>query len=255
MLLGLTIGGDADKKTCDESFWGRSQNLNRIREDREDEEGEEESVDRGNDEETSRRDKSLESTARIATGWKTPTKTQLVPDDDDVAFGVGAQVADMLSTSMSVTTASQPPPVILNGPHAVLVTTGKVRCVVIADCWNNRLTMVTREGMELAFAGGDFEGHKDAPMQMAAFNGPHGLCKDRYGNVNPKFTCFTRTTAVRPLKAARLLYTRSCYIQDRYGNVYIADAYNQCVRRMTVMALNEHAETIEELVQVKIKNG
>ena len=250
MLLGLTIGGDAEN---DASFWGRSQNLNRIREDREDEEGEEESVDRVNEEETSRRDKSLESTARIATGWKTLTGTQLVPDDDDVAFGVGA---DMLaSTSMSVTTASQPPPVILNGPHAVLVTTGKVRCVVIADCWNNRLTMVTREGMELAFAGGDFEGHKDAPMQMAAFNGPHGLCKDRYGNVNPKFTCFTRTTAVRPLKAARLLYTRSCYIQDRYGNVYIADAYNQCVRRMTVMALNEHAETIEELVQVKIKNG
>lgn len=35
--------------------------------------------------------------------------------------------------------------------------------------------------------------------------------------------------------------------------MYIADAYNQCVRRMTVMALNEHAETIEELVQVNKK--
>ena len=109
-----------------------------------------------------------------------------------------------------------PPPPILNGPHAVLVTHGKVRCIVVADCWSNRLTLLTREGMELGVAGVGSEGHVDSRMQDAELNGPHGLCK------------------------------------DRAGNMFVADAYNQCVRRLTPLVLNEAAETVEELVQAEV---
>ena len=34
--------------------------------------------------------------------------------------------------------------------------------------------------------------------------------------------------------------------------MYIADAYNQCVRRLTPLVLNEAAESVEELIQAHV---
>ncbi|MGB1606289.1 MAG: hypothetical protein ACPIOQ_76885, partial [Promethearchaeia archaeon] len=136
----------------------------------------------------------------------------------DSALNMSENSLDFTSENANAGAAAPepPPPPILNGPHAVLVTHGKVRCIVVADCWSNRLTLLTREGMELGVAGVGSEGHVDSRMQDAELNGPHGLCK------------------------------------DRAGNIFVADAYNQCVRRLTPLVLNEAAETVEELVQAEV---
>jgi len=48
--------------------------------------------------------------------------------------------------------------------------------------------------MEVGTIGCGVEEHQDGRIQSAAFNGPHGVCK------------------------------------DNAGNIFVADAYNQCVR-------------------------
>ncbi|KAJ1491502.1 hypothetical protein T484DRAFT_1933284, partial [Baffinella frigidus] len=67
------------------------------------------------------------------------------------------------STGRSSTQRAPSPPgdVVLNGPHAVLALDGAVRCVMVADCWANRLLIVSREGMEIAAIGCGDEGHAD----------------------------------------------------------------------------------------------
>jgi hypothetical protein len=145
-----------------------------------------------------------------------PSATGLAGQDfADLAqeTGLGTSLAELSNMASSSAAPPEPGPVVLNGPHAVLVASGKVRCIVIADCWANGLTMVTSEGMVLASVGGRGEGHLDDRIQGAAMNGPHGLCR------------------------------------DKHGNIFVADAYNQAVRRVTPLALNEAAETVEELVQ------
>ena len=136
---------------------------------------------------------------------------------EDTALEMGTGLSQFVDTQQAC--AAPPPepgPVVLNGPHAVLVANGKVRCIAIADCWANGLTLVTSEGMVLASVGGRGEGHIDERIQRAAFNGPHGLCK------------------------------------DKFANIFVADAYNQAVRRVTPLALNEAAETVEELLQAQV---
>jgi len=43
----------------------------------------------------------------------------------------------------------------------VLALGGAVRCIVVADCWANRLLLVTREGLEITAIGVGAEGHAD----------------------------------------------------------------------------------------------
>ena len=123
-----------------------------------------------------------------------------------------------LGSSQRSTQGAPAPPgdVVLNGPHAVLALDGAVRCVMVADCWANRLLIVSREGMEIASIGCGDEGHADGPGRGAAFHGPHGLSK------------------------------------GVGGEVLVCDAYNQCIRMVLPLTLDEGADDLANLVQAEV---
>ena len=82
-------------------------------------------------------------------------------------------------------------------PRARAHTHTPHRVLAVADCWANRVRLIAPAGFELGSLGSGEEGHADGPMEEANVNGPHGLCK------------------------------------DLYGNLYVADAYNHALRRLS----------------------
>eukprot|EP00960_Hanusia_phi_P042877 755749-Hanusia_phi.AAC.2 len=164
-------------------------------------------------------------TASFTQGWS--FQAEDAEDLEGTAGGEGAVADDLeettsslldqtLSLSESLPAQDPPPPVTLNGPHAVAVLSGGISCIVIADCWANRILLTTREGMEFCAIGTGAEGHADDRVQDAAFNGPHGLC------VNTRMELF------------------------------VADAYNQAVRRVSAIRVNLEAKNMEELVHAEV---
>jgi len=58
----------------------------------------------------------------------------------------------------------------------VLALGGAVRCIVVADCWANRLLLVTREGLEITAIGAGAEGHADVHPHRAPRAVRHAIC-------------------------------------------------------------------------------
>src|ERR1700744_5692484 len=68
-----------------------------------------------------------------------------------------------------------------NGPAAVAVdATGNI---YVADYGNNVIREITPAGVVTTFAGSGNKGAVDAAGNLAAFNGPAGICIDAAGNL------------------------------------------------------------------------
>src|SRR5262249_16318119 len=69
--------------------------------------------------------------------------------------------------------------------------------IVVADTSNNRIRRIARDGLVSTVAGTGDRGHQDGPGHTASFDGPIGVAV------------------------------------DRLGNIFVADTYNDCIRRIT----------------------
>ena len=82
-----------------------------------------------------------------------------------------------------------------NTPSGIAIDTGGN--VIIADTSNNRIRKLTKDGSQVStVAGSGLAGLKDGPASEAQFDGPIGVAV------------------------------------DRLGNIFVADAYNDCIRKI-----------------------
>lgn len=123
--------------------------------------------------------------------------------------------------------------------HAIADTTGNI---YVADSWNNRIRVITPDGMVSTFAGGDV-GYRDGPGHLARFGRPNGLVLDGEGNIlvadldnncirkiDPDGIVTTlagseeRAYADGPTLQARFGAPNSLAF-DSAGNLYVAEAF------------------------------
>ena len=123
--------------------------------------------------------------------------------------------------------------------HAIADTAGSI---YVADSWNNRIRVITPDGMVSTFAGGDV-GYRDGPGHLARFGRPNGLVLDGEGNIlvadldnncirkiDPDGIVTTlagseeRAYADGPTLQARFGAPNSLAF-DSAGNLYVAEAF------------------------------
>ncbi|MER0443496.1 RICIN domain-containing protein [Streptomyces sp. Edi4] len=142
----------------------------------------------------------------------------------------------------------------LNSPHGVAVD--GAGNVYVADADNNRVRRVTVDGKISTFAGSGAAGFDGdgGPAVSARLNSPHGVAVDGAGNVyvadadnnrvrrvtvDGKISTFAGSGAAGfdgdggPAVSARLNSPHGVAV-DGAGNVYVADADNNRVRKVTV---------------------
>ena len=136
-------------------------------------------------------------------------------------------------------------------PHGVAVdSTGNV---FVADEYNHTIRKVTAEGRVTTFAGrAGSEGHTDGEGAAARFISPYGLAVDSVGNVYvaDRFDLTIRKitpTGLVTTLAGRAgdigwddgvgtrarFYLPTGVAVDSAGNVYVADSWNQTIRKVT----------------------
>jgi NHL repeat len=123
--------------------------------------------------------------------------------------------------------------------------------ILVADGATNRIRLITPQGDVQTIAGSS-EGYGDGPAMEAEFNTPSGIVFDRGGNL---LIADTSNNRIRKLSAdyKTVSTIAGSGIQgfkdgtadeaqfdgpiglavDQQGNVYVADAYNDCVRKIT----------------------
>lgn len=137
--------------------------------------------------------------------------------------------------------------------HPLGVALDKSNNVYVADFNNNTIRKITPNGTVSTFAGSaGSSGSTDATGSSARFNGPAAVTVDTDGNVfvADNYNCTIRkitssgavsTLAGSPLaygsvdatgSAARFRYPSGVAV-DNSGNVYIADTFNQTIRKVT----------------------
>ncbi len=134
-------------------------------------------------------------------------------------------------------------------PYGVASASGKT---YVADTNNNTIRVVTTAGAVTTLAGSGLSGGADGPGTAAQFNGPTGVAVDGNGNVfvadrgNSTIRKITAAGAVSTLAgvagvagssdgtgaAARFNAPQGVAV-DNVGNVYVADANNNTIRKIT----------------------
>ncbi len=123
--------------------------------------------------------------------------------------------------------------------------------VYVADAGeSNRIRRITAEGRVESIAGST-EGYADGDRNSAQFNTPSGLCIDRRGNLILADTANHRIRKIDPkgevttlagngeagLKDGPALEAQFNgpigVAADEKGNVYVADSYNDCIRKIS----------------------
>ena len=137
-----------------------------------------------------------------------------------------------------------------NTPSGVAID--KQGNIIIADTSNNRIRKVSADGRTVStIAGNGAAGFKDGPAAEAEFDGPIGVAVDRKGNV---FVADTYNDSVRKIsvdgnvttlagsgspgyadgQGASALFDTPCGVaEDKEGNLYVADAGNHAIRKLT----------------------
>ncbi len=122
----------------------------------------------------------------------------------------------------------------------------------VADRLNHRIRMITAAGVVSTFAGSGVAGFSDATGTLAQFEKPTGIASDSSGNLyvadesNHRIRKITTAGVVTTfagtgvagfadgaLAAAKFLYPAGVAV-DAADNVYVADAGNQRIRKITV---------------------
>jgi sugar lactone lactonase YvrE len=124
--------------------------------------------------------------------------------------------------------------------------------VYVADYVNNLIRKITTSGVVTTLAGSITPGSSNGPFYEASFNGPWGLTVDKSGNVyvadkgnnlirkiNPAGTVSTlagsgtKGASNNAVDSLATFYAPEGVAVDATGNVYVADAGNNLIRKIS----------------------
>ena len=165
-------------------------------------------------------------------------------------FGWRAHVSTLAGEgSPSFRDTTHPAPAAFGDPFGVAINNDGV--IFVADAGDsNRIRKITPDGSVSTFAG-SMEGFSDGSGAQAAFNTPSGLAIDSQGNLFVADTGNNRIRKISPLGVVSTLagngtagYADGAAAQaqfdgpigiavDASGNVYVADTYNDRIRKIT----------------------
>ena len=123
--------------------------------------------------------------------------------------------------------------------------------IYVADSFNNKIRKITPAGVVSTFAGNGSAGATDGPAATASFSDPSGVTIDTAGIIyvadsgNNKIRKITPAGVVSTVAgsgvrgytngpaATASFYLPSGVALDAAGNIYVADHYNQIIRKIT----------------------
>ncbi|MBL0308522.1 MAG: T9SS type A sorting domain-containing protein [Bacteroidetes bacterium] len=131
--------------------------------------------------------------------------------------------------------------------------------VFVSDFSNHRIRKISFTGVVSTIAGSGIEGYVDGPAGSAQFDYPRGICVDTAGNVyvsdswNHRIRKISKSGMVSTyagggtsmgvgsigdlkdgLDTAARFHTPSGLAIDHTGNIYVADAYNHRIRKISI---------------------
>ncbi|MEK6325838.1 MAG: NHL repeat-containing protein [Acidobacteriota bacterium] len=137
-----------------------------------------------------------------------------------------------------------------NTPSGIVIDKGGD--LVIADTSNNRIRKLSADGRQVTtLAGSGVAGFKDGPANEAEFDGPLGIAVDKQGNI---FVADAYNDCIRKIStdgrvttiagtglpgygdgeaASASFDTPAGVAVDQHGNIFVADAGNHAVRKIT----------------------
>ncbi len=148
--------------------------------------------------------------------------------------------------------------------------------VFVADTWNHTIRKITPTGVVTTLAGtaGFVEGSADGTGAAARFNEPYGVAVDGAGNV---FVADTDNNTIRKITpsgvvttlagtagssgstdgtgAAARFYWPEGVAVDGAGNVFVADAVNYTIRKITPSWRGDHACRDSRFVRKRGRHG
>ncbi len=140
-----------------------------------------------------------------------------------------------------------------NGPSGVCMDAAGN--IYVADSYNNKIRKITPAGVVSTYAGTGLQGSIDGLAASSSFYNPYAICIDTSGNIyvadrfNNKIRKITSTGIVSTLAgsgaagAANGTGTLSTFSYpsgiclDALGNIYVADASNHLIRKITATGI------------------